>query len=81
MVVSMPKKRRMLILLGQVILIPLALASFFMYFVFSLISPILASPYLIFGFVIVGLALLLETVAYKKNSCESENCESEKFLL
>lgn len=66
----MPKKRRMLILLGQVMLILFAVPSFLMYFVSSWISqgilaPILA-PYLIFGFVLVALAILLETVAYEK---------------
>lgn len=74
----MPKKRRMLILLGQIMLILFALLSFLMYFVFSWISPVLASPYLIFGFVLVALTLLLETVAYKKTPVNQRNFSYEQ---
>jgi very-short-patch-repair endonuclease len=74
----MPKKRRMLVFFGQVMLILLALPSFFMYFLFSWISPIVASPYLIFGFVLVASAILLETIAYEKTRVNHRNFSYEQ---
>ena len=62
----MPKKRRMLVLCGQIMLIWLALLMFFVYFTVRLVIPIFANPSMITGFVFLAMAMLLESVAYEE---------------
>jgi len=62
----MPKKRRMLVLCGQIMLIWLALLMFFVYFMVRLVIPIFANPSMITGFVFLAMAMLLESVAYEE---------------
>ena len=62
----MPKKRRMLVLCGQIMLIWLALLMFFVYFTVRLVIPIFANPSMIIGFVFLAMAMLLESVAYEE---------------
>jgi hypothetical protein len=68
---SMPKKRRMPILYGQIMLILLALLTFFVYFGVRRVSPIEANPYMIIGFGLLATGILLETVAYEKTSVKN----------
>ena len=62
----MPKKRKSLVSLGQIILVLVSLYLFFMYFVFQIVYPTWANAYLIIGFVFVALTILLETAAYEE---------------
>jgi len=74
----MQKKRRMPILVGQIMFILLALLTVFVYFGVRQVSPILANPFMIIGFVFLAIALLLETVAYEKTSLRQINFSEEK---
>jgi len=74
----MPKQRRMPILYGQIMLILLALLTFFVYFGVRQSSPIQANPYMIIGFGLLATALLLETVAYEKTAVRQINFSEEK---
>lgn len=53
----MPKKHRMQVFYGQIMLISLALSTFVLYFTNRLVSV---------GFVFLATAILLETVAYEE---------------
>ena len=75
----MPKKRRKLVLCGQIILIWLAVVTFFAYFLVCVISPDFANPSaVIIGLAFLGIALLLETVAYQKKPLQQVNFYEEK---
>jgi len=74
----MPKKHRMLILCGQIILIGLALLMYFVYFAVRLIAPIFAYLPMITGFVFLAMATLLETVAYEETPLRQTNFSEEK---
>jgi len=74
----MPKKRRMLVLCGQIMLIWLALLMFFVYFTVRLIIPIFANPSMITGFAFLAMAMLLESVAYEETHLRQINFSEEK---
>ena len=74
----MPKKHRMLILCGQIILIGLALLMFFVYFAVRLVAPIFAYVPMITGFVFLAMAMLLESVAYEETPLRQINFSEEK---
>ena len=74
----MPKKRRMLVLCGQIMLIWLALLMFFVYFTVRLVIPIFANPSMITGFVFLAMAMLLETVAYEETPLRQINFSEDK---
>ena len=74
----MPKKHRMLVLCGQIMLIWLALLMFFVYFTVRLVIPIFANPSMITGFVFLAMAMLLETVAYEETPLRQINFSEEK---
>jgi very-short-patch-repair endonuclease len=75
---SMPKKHRMLVLCGQIMLMWLALLMFFVYFTVRLVIPIFANPSMITGFVFLTMAMLLETVAYEETPLRQINLSEEK---
>ena len=74
----MPKKRRMLVLCGQIMLIWLALLMFFVYFTVRLVIPIFANLSMITGFVFLAMAMLLESVAYEETPLRQINFSEEK---
>jgi len=74
----MPKKRRMLVLCGQIMSIWLALLMFFVYFTVRLVIPIFANPSMITGFVFLAMAMLLESVAYEETPLRQINFSEEK---
>ena len=74
----MPKKRRMPILFGQMMLIWLALLMFFVYFTIRLVIPIFANPSMITGFIFLVMAMLLETVAYEETPLRQTDFSEEK---
>jgi len=74
----MPKKHRMLVLCGQIMLIWLALLMFFVYFTARLVIPNFANPSMITGFAFLAMAMLLETVAYEEISLRQTNLPEEK---
>lgn len=74
----MPKKRRMLVLCGQIMLIWLALLMFFVYFTVRLVIPIFANPSMITGFVFLAMAMLLESFAYEETPLRQINFSEEK---
>ena len=77
----MPKKHRMLILCGQIILIGLALLMFFVYFAVRLVAPIFAYVPMITGFVFLAMATLLETVAYEETPLRYTDFSEKKSDL
>jgi len=74
----MPKKRRMVVLCGQIMLIWLALLMFFVYLTFPLVVPIFANLSMITGFVFLAMAMLLESVAYEETPLRQINFSEEK---
>ena len=74
----MPKKRRMLVLCGQIMLVWLALLMFFVYFTARLVTPNFANPSIITGVVFLAMALLLETVAYEETPLRQTDFSEEK---
>jgi len=74
----MPKKHKILVLCGQIMLILLALLMFFVYFTVRLVIPIFANPSMITGFVFLAMAMLLETVAYEETPLRQINFSEEK---